>query len=348
MLFRSVTWSSSAPAVAEVNASGKVTAKAAGTASVTVTTVDGGYTALCAVTVTAAPSEGGALGLSKTAVLHGESFTVSFKQPTALTVASISLGVAFDNAAFEVTDMINGANASGKVSIGYTDPTYDANTAVAAGTELLRFTLRVKDGAAAGEHAVSLAEFFLEGAYDPVLYANVDITPTDAELGAKTLGVTVLSGSYVAVTGVTLNKTTLDLNEGESAALAATVAPAAATDKSVSWSSSAPAVAEVDAAGKVTAKAAGTATITVTTAEGGFTASCTVTVVHIPAPHTPGDVNGDGKVNNRDAIALFRWLGGEPVSVVSEALDTDGNGTVNLADAAFLFACLSGSGGTLH
>jgi hypothetical protein len=73
----------------------------------------------------------------------------------------------------------------------------------------------------------------------------------------------------------------------------------------------------------------------------------TRTIPKLPA-HTPGDVNGDGKVNSRDTMALFSWLNGEPVSVVSEALDTDGNGAVNRADAAYLFACLSGSGGTLH
>ena len=88
----------------------------------------------------------------------------------------------------------------------------------------------------------------------------------------------------VSVSGVSLNKTSLTLEAGETAALTATVTPANAANKSVTWSSSDTTVATV-ADGVVTAVAAGTATITVTTADGGKTATCTVTVVAAePAP----------------------------------------------------------------
>ena len=88
----------------------------------------------------------------------------------------------------------------------------------------------------------------------------------------------------VSVTGVSLNKSSLTLETGETAALTATVAPANAANKSVTWSSSDTTVATV-ADGVVTAVAAGTATITVTTADGGKTATCTVTVTAAePAP----------------------------------------------------------------
>ena len=81
-----------------------------------------------------------------------------------------------------------------------------------------------------------------------------------------------------AVTGLSLNKTVLSLEVGTSETLTATVAPADASDPSVSWDSSDPTVATVDADGKVKALKAGTATITVTTRDGGFTATCLVTV----------------------------------------------------------------------
>ena len=81
----------------------------------------------------------------------------------------------------------------------------------------------------------------------------------------------------VAVTGVSLDKSSISLQEGASATLTATISPDNASNKSVNWKSSDTAVATVDA-GKVTAVKAGTATITVTTADGGKTASCTVTV----------------------------------------------------------------------
>ncbi len=78
-------------------------------------------------------------------------------------------------------------------------------------------------------------------------------------------------------TGVTLNKTECSLTVGGSEQLTATVAPADADNKSVTWTSSDPAVATV-VDGTVTAVSAGTATITVTTADGNKTDTCTVTV----------------------------------------------------------------------
>ena len=80
------------------------------------------------------------------------------------------------------------------------------------------------------------------------------------------------------VSSVSLDKEELALNVGEDETLVATVLPEEADDKAVTWSSSNSDVAEVDDNGKVTAKEAGIATITVTTNDGGKTASCAVTV----------------------------------------------------------------------
>ena len=81
----------------------------------------------------------------------------------------------------------------------------------------------------------------------------------------------------VSVTGVTITPQTLELKEGTTGTLTAAIAPANATKKTVSWTSSDEKVATVDN-GTVTAVAEGTATITVKTDEGGFTAKATVTV----------------------------------------------------------------------
>ena len=83
----------------------------------------------------------------------------------------------------------------------------------------------------------------------------------------------------VTVTGVTLNKTELTLETGGSETLTATVAPSDAANKNVTWKSSNTAVATVDDNGKVTGVAAGEATITVTTEDGGKTATCKVSVL---------------------------------------------------------------------
>ena len=86
----------------------------------------------------------------------------------------------------------------------------------------------------------------------------------------------------VSVTGVSLDKTSLTLVEGSSETLTATISPDNADNKKFSWKSSATGVATVDDSGKVTAVKAGSATITVTTADGGKTASCSVTVTEAP------------------------------------------------------------------
>ena len=90
--------------------------------------------------------------------------------------------------------------------------------------------------------------------------------------------IVVNADSPTPVESVSLDSTSLRLTVGDNATLTATVLPATADNKNVTWTSDNIAVATVDANGKVTAKAAGTAKITVTTAEGGKTATCTVTV----------------------------------------------------------------------
>lgn len=104
--------------------------------------------------------------------------------------------------------------------------------------------------------------------------------------------VTVNAAAAVPVESVSLNKTELTLTEGGGETLTATITPTDAANQKVTWSSSASAVATVDATGKVTAVGAGTTIITVTTADGGKTATCKVTVEHDPAGAWSGDAGG--------------------------------------------------------
>ena len=94
----------------------------------------------------------------------------------------------------------------------------------------------------------------------------------------------------VVPTSVALNKTTLTLDIGKTSNLRATVYPSNASNKKCTWSSSNTSVATVDSNGKVTAKASGTATITVKTAN-GKTASCNVTVQAVQAVPTSVSLN---------------------------------------------------------
>lgn len=90
---------------------------------------------------------------------------------------------------------------------------------------------------------------------------------------------------YIPVTGITLDKTELTLEEGEMEVLKATVEPLGASDPTVIWASSDETVAVVSG-GVVKGLSSGTATITATTQDGGFTASCTVTVTAPNAGYT--------------------------------------------------------------
>ncbi|MCR4565699.1 MAG: Ig-like domain-containing protein [Bacteroidales bacterium] len=89
-----------------------------------------------------------------------------------------------------------------------------------------------------------------------------------------------VSSDVVAVTGVTLDKTEATLVVGETLQLAATIAPENATDQRVRWSVSPESIASVSESGLVTAITAGNATVTATTMDGGFSATCALTVNH--------------------------------------------------------------------
>ena len=88
----------------------------------------------------------------------------------------------------------------------------------------------------------------------------------------------------VKVTGVSLDKTSAELKINESLGLKASISPADATNKDVTWATSDEKIAKVDENGKVTAAGAGKVTITVTTKDGGFKATCEVTVRNEEVP----------------------------------------------------------------
>ncbi len=157
-----------------------------------------------------------------------------------------------------------------------------------------------------------------------VTLANANAASTTFTMPANPVEVTATYEDIPAgvrpVTGITLNRTSASLYRNatpNTVTLTATVAPADATDKTVTWRSSNTAVAAVDASGKVTAAGNGTAVITATTTDGGYTASCTVTVTTYSSG---GDKDGGSSGNDRSR-------GGSTASAAGTAV-TDGGGTV--------------------
>ena len=134
------------------------------------------------------------------------------------------------------------------------------------------------------------------------LYTDVNVTVAGTGTVEKTSG----SGKVTftkAVTSVSLNLNTAEMKPNETLKLTATITPPDATYKAVSWKSSDPSVATVDAEGNVKAVKAGTADITVTTADGGKEATCKVTVSE-KAQEVKVTIEGPDKVTDGSTIKL--------------------------------------------
>lgn len=243
---KTVTWKSDNEGVAIVDNSGNVTAKAAGTATITAT-VDG-KSASCKVTV------------------NGQTTTVPV-QSVELNQTTLEL-IAGKEATLTAT--VKPDDATNKTvtwsSNNETVATVDNNgkvTAKAAGEAII--TAKVGDKQAT---------------------CNVKVTAAE-----------------VAVESITLDKNSLELKAGNNATLTATVSPEGATNKDVTWTSDKPEIATVEG-GTVTAKAAGTAIITVTTVDGGKTATCKVTVTPKTVPVSSIQVQGAASIYVGDTAKL--------------------------------------------
>jgi len=134
-----------------------------------------------------------------------------------------------------------------------------------------------------------------------------------------------VSFAYIPVTGLTLNKSELELLVDAEETLSVTAVEPDNAYAGVNWSSSAASVATVDETGKVTAKAAGTATITATSiATGTVTATCAVTVT-APSGHEIGITSANGTVvatSGDDVIDAADVL--KDVAIVLTATPNDG------------------------
>lgn len=234
---KSVRWTTSDSSVATVS-SGMVTGKKAGTVTITAKTADGGYTATCKVTVSSNKAAVTGVKLNKT------SLSLSVGGTSTLTATVIPSGASKSVRWTSGDATIASVSSSGKV------------TGKKAGTTTIFVTT-------------------VDGGY----VASCEVTVT-----AKT----------VKATGVALSKSVLSLSVGSTSYLYATVRPTGA-NKSVRWTTSDPSVATVSSSGKVTGLKAGTATIIATTVDGGYTASCRVTVTTKTITKTIYFKNSTGK-----------------------------------------------------
>lgn len=129
-----------------------------------------------------------------------------------------------------------------------------------------KYTRNANSGVGDGVHPT---EPWYRTFYSPVIDQQLQF------LGAGRVAASV-TPTVVPVTGVSLDKSTLNIQKGESVTLVVTVRPSDATNQSVNWSTNNSNVTASN--GMVTGKAVGTSVVTVTTDDGGHTAQCTVNV----------------------------------------------------------------------
>ncbi len=309
---KSVEWFSGYPAVASVDTTGKVTAKAIGVAVITATTHDGRYKATCTITVSNSKVSVTGIELTTTSrnMYAGDQYILqTIIKPDNATDKSVTW--TSSNPAIATVDE-NGivyALKAGTTTITATtnDGGFKANCIITVTGEVINVTGITLSPTTktmyAGESSMLMPTVTPDNATnksvtwtssDPTI-ASVDengivnaIKKGTATITAKTddggftatCVITVNEGDK-KVTGISLSPTTNTIKPGDSFIITPTVTPSDAADKSVTWSSSDSSIAKVDSTGKVTALKAGTATITATTNDGGYKATCTVTVANI-------------------------------------------------------------------
>ena len=286
---KNVTWSSSDTDVATVSGSGLVVAKAEGTATITVTTEDGGYTAQCEITVsTPAPVSSSTYSLYSGTITAGDYIVYYDGKAMKSTVSSNKLS-------YEEVTPTNGNIIDPDNSIVWTiSPSDNYWTLYSSSANKFAASTGTKNQARLLEDGTDDKSLWTVTGNSTYEFANkynyaqnVNYTLREnttygfACYSTSTGGALSLykkTASSTAVDGVTLNHNAYNLKLGDSYSLVATVSPAGATNTDVEWESSDPSVVEVESDGTITGITTGTATITVTTDDGGFTAQCVVTV----------------------------------------------------------------------
>lgn len=235
--------------------------------------------------------------LQQSALANGGSLKV-------VTLSSVSDPSSIDAGSWNLIDAEKQVLVAGKFRIGsYLDvqpltsgSAYNAFSAKANGKAFRAYSLALMPSGAPASGPFSLTVGQPDGysssakLYDTNGALDTDYSDNSFTASLSALGPIALIDVHEAsgdteVTSVSLNRSTLSLEVGKTGKLSATVLPASAANKSVTWTSSQPDVASVSANGTITANKAGTTVITAT-AVNGKSASCTVTV-------TGGTVNPD-------------------------------------------------------
>lgn len=286
-----ITWSSSNTAAATVNSSGQVTGVAAGTATITATTQDGGYKATSSITVTAALVN---IALNKPVTTSSDDPSGTLPGSNAVDGSTTTRwGSIFTDpqwidvdlqAPYDISKVVlkweTAAAKAYQIQVSYDNINWTSiysTTNGAGGTESLNITgtgryIRMYGTARATTYGYSLFEFEVYGT----------------------------AAAAVAVSGVTVSPATATVSAGDHVQLIGSVSPSNATKNEVTWSTSNATIATVSSGGMVTGVAAGNVTITATTVDGSKTNTASITIVGVPVTDVslpaPTPVYVDGSI----------------------------------------------------
>ena len=307
---KGIEWKSSDESVATVSQTGLVTALKEGPAVITVITNDGGFEATCNVTVNKKVILVSEVELNKIELTldegKEEKLVVTVKPDDATdksvvwessntsvaTVDQEGLVKAVTVGTAQITVKTkDGVQATCEVTVNkkvipVTEVQLNKETMNLMEGDEERLVVTVKPDDATDKSVVwessneTVVTVEQDGLVKAVREGDAQITVT-AKNGVSASCLVGVSKKDIPVTGIKLNYISMELNVGTGGKLTATVEPENATVQDVEWKSSDPAVVAVHN-GYVTAKKEGQATITVTTVDGGFTASCEVKVKTIP------------------------------------------------------------------
>ena len=152
---------------------------------------------------------------------------------------------------------------------------------------------------------------------ESILSVDQDGNITGLSLGIATVTVTTEDGGFTAsaeitvipvqVTGVSISPKSVSVALWHTIQLTASITPSNAANKNLSWSVSDETIISVDGQGTVTGLSGGTATVTVTTEDGGFSASAEITVYYAPA--NTWTAIGTNRINNNGFCGVFNGDG---------------------------------------
>lgn len=307
---RSVVWSSQDIAVVTVDAEGNIVGISGGVTTITAVTVDGNFLAEATVTVSdvQTPVTGLSLNRDDANILVGEQLQLMAQvlPSNATDPAVIWLS---DDASIVTVDSegnILGITAgTTQVSATTIDGGFTAQTSVTVSEPIMASGITLSPTAtriAVGENFQMEAEVQpAETAHQSIIWSSEDTSLvtvasdgiiTGMAVGTTTISVTTIDGQFVAqatvevfdsslvsVTDITLDFDSLDVQVGESIDLNPTVLPEDASDNSVIWSSNDTSIVTVGPQGTITGMAIGTTTVVVTTTDGGYSATLSVTVM---------------------------------------------------------------------